>query len=71
MILFKKSNNKNVFIRYTKALSIDQMQNCGFLFLYHSFILQIKIKNHLIKSYDYTKYAVVNFSTKNYQSHNR
>ncbi|POP41793.1 hypothetical protein CHU32_24835 [Superficieibacter electus] len=71
MILFKKSNNKSVFIRYTKALSIDLMQNCGFLFLYHSFILQIKIENYIIKSYIYTRSAVIDFSTKNYQSHNR
>ncbi|RQN58969.1 hypothetical protein C3450_09505 [Escherichia coli] len=71
MILFKKSNDKSVFIRYTKTLSIDLMQNCGFLFLYHSFILQIKIKNYLIKLYSYTKSAVIIFSTKNYQSHNR
>ncbi|MDY9966718.1 hypothetical protein M1V67_28390, partial [Klebsiella pneumoniae] len=33
------------FIRYTKALSIVLMQNCGFLFLYHSFILQNTIEN--------------------------
>ncbi|KLF98977.1 hypothetical protein YA42_00200 [Enterobacter hormaechei subsp. oharae] len=66
MILFNKSNNKSIFIRYTKALSIDLMQNCGFLFLYHSFILQIKIENYIIKSYNYIKSSVINFSTKNY-----
>ncbi|PRW40858.1 hypothetical protein CSC04_1523 [Enterobacter roggenkampii] len=45
MILYKKNNNKSIFIRYTKALIIVLMQNCGFLFLYHSFILQNTFEN--------------------------
>lgn len=56
---------------YTYAFCGNQERSCGFLFLYYSFILQNKMKNKTIKSTDYHTIMVMDFTTKNYSSHNR
>lgn len=56
---------------YTCVFCDNQVRNCGFSFLYYSFILQNEMKNNQIKSKDYYTIMVMNLTIKNYSSYNR